>query len=770
MQDKLKTLQDKLKILQDSFKKSIWLIHIFMILILPKYQNMIKQLNVLGLTIISLLFLLPSSYGQEVPNNFTYQAIARNLDGSIISNQTVNVEIRITNEAGVVAYSEIRQVTTNNQGRIALFVGEGDPTTFRQINWGESPHSLVVFVDGTLITNAPFSSVPYAFAANTALDDGDKDATNELQNLIYDAESGLLSLSNSTAPAIPLARDGAGAAGDSFWQSLGSSGIYYNQGSVELKGKDGSASSPPIVELIPLQDSSGTRGAIFTYGNNGNSNVSLSNISGLPNNGSISIGGSEGISGVLLYTNSNDDGEIRVRDKNARSKVYQFVNNEETGTLVTYGENGNSNVSLSNLIEKPNNGAINVQNSEGNSSVFLYANDNDNGEIRVRNKDGISKVQLLANTEEAGGLVAYGENGNENVAISNLEGSPNNGSIDIKGSESNTGILLYTDSENDGRLLLNNKDGNNKVDLFVADNQSGGIATKGEDGSPNVLIGSFADTPNSGLVSVRGSEGNTGVLLSTNNDDGRISLRNKVDITLVDLFIGNSGAGAMIIDGPNNNSNIVLGNLADHPNNGFISLRDESGDRKAGIYVNAEGQGIVFADEIIDFTQDPSNENNLISYSVLEGPEVAAYDRGTFELSNGEAFVPYAEHLKIVANTEKVTIQITPLEWDTYGVAVTRKTAAGFYVKELKGGAGNFQFDWEVKAVRKGQEEYRVFRSKAEVAKIVSPEVLNATQRKMPVSQKTALSKEPKQFITKEPKQFITKEPKQFISETPKQE
>lgn len=43
-----------------------------------------------------------------------------------------------------------------------------------------------------------------------------------------------------------------------------------------------------------------------------------------------------------------------------------------------------------------------------------------------------------------------------------------------------------------------------------------------------------------------------------------------------------------------------------------------------------------------------------------------------------------------------------------------KKTAQGFEVQELRKGQGNYSFDWEVKCVRKGFENYRVYRSKSE--------------------------------------------------------
>jgi hypothetical protein len=49
---------------------------------------------------------------------------------------------------------------------------------------------------------------------------------------------------------------------------------------------------------------------------------------------------------------------------------------------------------------------------------------------------------------------------------------------------------------------------------------------------------------------------------------------------------------------------------------------------------------------------------------------------------------------------------------DTYGLAVVEKNEKGFRVKEFKGGKGNFDFDYEVKAVRKGYEGFEPVRRK----------------------------------------------------------
>ena len=109
---------------------------------------------------------------------------------------------------------------------------------------------------------------------------------------------------------------------------------------------------------------------------------------------------------------------------------------------------------------------------------------------------------------------------------------------------------------------------------------------------------------------------------------------------------------------------------------------------------------------------NPKNEDERIVYACIEGPEAAAYERGVGQLVNGEAVIEFSSHFRDIIDFESMTIQLTPGHWDTYGLAVIEKTSTGFKVKELKGGEGNFSFDWEVKAVRAGYENYRVIRSK----------------------------------------------------------
>jgi len=111
---------------------------------------------------------------------------------------------------------------------------------------------------------------------------------------------------------------------------------------------------------------------------------------------------------------------------------------------------------------------------------------------------------------------------------------------------------------------------------------------------------------------------------------------------------------------------------------------------------------------------NPSDKNTEIWYACLEGPEAAAYLRGTGHLVNGQAVVTYESHFVSVASPEGLTIQLTPLSADSKGLAVVKKNNDGFVVAELNGGKGNYDFDFMAIAVRKGHEDYRVIRPASE--------------------------------------------------------
>ncbi len=93
-----------------------------------------------------------------------------------------------------------------------------------------------------------------------------------------------------------------------------------------------------------------------------------------------------------------------------------------------------------------------------------------------------------------------------------------------------------------------------------------------------------------------------------------------------------------------------------------------------------------------------------------ESAELYFFDRGGGQLVNGVAVITldpiWLETVTIDAD-HPMRVQVT-LTGDCNGVYVSEKTATGFTVRELRGGASNATFDWEVAAKRKGYEDVRL--------------------------------------------------------------
>ncbi|MBL7828307.1 MAG: collagen-like protein [Saprospiraceae bacterium] len=179
------------------------------------------------------------------------------------------------------------------------------------------------------------------------------------------------------------------------------------------------------------------------------------------------------------------------------------------------------------------------------------------------------------------------------------------------------------------------------------------------------------------------------------------------------------GAGHVDLQNPAGfGSNVRLTTVASSANKGAMAVYS-SGTLKAQVYVDGSNNGVVFAN-IKNFRMDhPKDPQKEIWYACIEGPEAAAYERGTARLENGMAHIRFSEHFENVINPQSMTVMLTPMSADSKGLAVIEKTPEGFVVKEMFQGDGNYQFDGEVKAVRKGYENYQPVRDKKDVEAIL---------------------------------------------------
>jgi hypothetical protein len=225
----------------------------------------------------------------------------------------------------------------------------------------------------------------------------------------------------------------------------------------------------------------------------------------------------------------------------------------------------------------------------------------------------------------------------------------------------------------------------------------------------NLDVGSITayDESDFGQVNV-GSLNSTGSIQATNLSGGlKAYMNTQNEVGHIETF------------GSNGLTNFIVTFLSGYPNNGYMAVRDDEGGYEAGMYVDgATGDGVIFGDRIqaavknfvVDHPNDPSRE---IVYASLEGPEAAMYTRGTAQLVNGQATIVLPEHFRLMAVESSMTVTVTPLSENSNGLAITSKNLNGIIVKELMRGDGTYAFDWEVRCVRKGYEDYQVVRDKA---------------------------------------------------------
>ena len=123
-----------------------------------------------------LLLVTSGLFAQNSGRGFAFQAVARNLDGTVMSSQ--NIELKFSLKAGAMAvsptYVETHVTTTDSFGVFAVTVGKGimvaaTVASYADINFAEAEYWIKVEVNEsgtwTEIANQALLSVPYAEAA-----------------------------------------------------------------------------------------------------------------------------------------------------------------------------------------------------------------------------------------------------------------------------------------------------------------------------------------------------------------------------------------------------------------------------------------------------------------------------------------------------------------------------------------------------------------------------------------------------------------------------
>lgn len=126
------------------------------------------------LNILFALMLAVTTLFAQVPSQFTYQAVVRDANGSLLANGNVGLRLTLLqgSATGTTVWTSSQMVTTNANGLFTVAVGAGG-ASLDDVDWSQGPYFLKSEVDPTGGNNYTVStiqqliSVPYAMRAAT---------------------------------------------------------------------------------------------------------------------------------------------------------------------------------------------------------------------------------------------------------------------------------------------------------------------------------------------------------------------------------------------------------------------------------------------------------------------------------------------------------------------------------------------------------------------------------------------------------------------------
>ena len=115
------------------------------------------------------LILSQNSFSQS-PQGFNYQAVVRDINGNVRSNQGVQFIFEIRDATGNAVYTEFHTAITNKYGLVDdIVIGNGSSSdNFTSIDWGSGIYFVNVKIDGVDMGTTQLLSVPYALYALNA--------------------------------------------------------------------------------------------------------------------------------------------------------------------------------------------------------------------------------------------------------------------------------------------------------------------------------------------------------------------------------------------------------------------------------------------------------------------------------------------------------------------------------------------------------------------------------------------------------------------------
>ncbi len=127
-------------------------------------------------TIVAMMLLWTVSMFAQAPQKMAYQAVVRDADGKVITNQELGVQVSILQGSvdGASVYSETHTTTSTANGAINIEIGGGKSSDdFSAIDWSKGPFFVqsTTEVNGKSVTvTSQLLSVPYAQYAEKVSD------------------------------------------------------------------------------------------------------------------------------------------------------------------------------------------------------------------------------------------------------------------------------------------------------------------------------------------------------------------------------------------------------------------------------------------------------------------------------------------------------------------------------------------------------------------------------------------------------------------------
>ncbi|MEP7267424.1 MAG: hypothetical protein ABI844_07320, partial [Saprospiraceae bacterium] len=470
------------------------------------------------------------------------------------------------------------------------------------------------------------------------------------------------------------------------------------------------------------------------------------------NNGVIQVNASAGNEIARIETNSVGAGRISIKSSTGIA-LAGFTSGSGSGYVFAQNGAGKELARMTTTADGTT-GRISIDNSSGINLAGLTSSSLGAGYVFANAANG-KTVGVITATSGSGGLIAANNPAATSVSYLTYNNA-NGGYVGAANSAGLDRVRITTNTAGSGIMSVSNANGNDVVEASVTTQNHGTVATYNANGQ--FMGGLLATTTGQGYITAYNSTGNERAHVSGGTNGGEIALRDNngtqrallngsgyleiddVDGAAMATYFTGSGVGLISTDklqhpraefkpghinvnGTNGGENAFMGAVSGSPHLGYIGVCNANivgAPVKAGMYTNASNQGIIFGDQKnfrIDYPGEPDKE---IWYGSIEGPELAAYIRGTGKLINGKAILEFPDHYQKVANTATMTVIVTPLSGKSKGLAVVKKSTTGFNVEELLEGSGTYEFDWEVKCVRKGHEDFEPVRNKAEMEKFLN--------------------------------------------------